>query len=431
MGPRQEDLFALATSYLERQAWFRNLPGGRPEDGFSLVTFERIRDEAPGLARLLIARGERNFQLLVGWRPSIGFPDFTHGEESALFGALDEGDERLIVYDALADEELCRSVLELATGGREHAARVRTVASLASHASLVFDERLFMKCYRVLETTTRPEVEVMFGLDDVGFNAMLAPVARWRDHDLDLGLVREFLPSALEGRLLALTSLRDLLGHAAGENAAFHAEGTTVDLDRMAAMAGGDLAGEAGRLGQTTALLHIALGHAFGTRPLTVHDFASATANPSVATVLERPGPAGLGLAIRIHGDYHLRRVMRSESGWLVAGFGDDPLYSVDHANPSLPAREGTPLEDVADMSFALGRVVADALAQRPDEDHGRAAQLAAAWRRRNRGSFLRGYFRTPGIEELLPPETEVRDLLLEGLEEIRERRYEAKSAAG
>jgi hypothetical protein len=82
-------------------------------------------------------------------------------------------------------------------------------------------------------------------------------------------------------------------------------------------------------------------------------------------------------------------------------------------------------------MSFALGRVVADALAQRPDEDHGRAAQLAAAWRRRNRGSFLRGYFRTPGIEELLPPETEVRDLLLEGLEEIRERRYEATSAAG
>ena len=64
-----------------------------------------------------------------------------------------------------------------------------------------------MKCYRVLEDTTRPEIEVLMGLDAVGFNAILAPVAGWAADGFDLALVREFLPSALEGRLLALTSL--------------------------------------------------------------------------------------------------------------------------------------------------------------------------------------------------------------------------------
>jgi hypothetical protein len=81
-------------------------------------------------------------------------------------------------------------------------------------------------------------------------------------------------------------------------------------------------------------------------------------------------------------------------------------------------------------MSFALGRVVADALAQRANSDSPRATQLAAAWRRRNRRSFLRGYFKTDGIDALLPASDAQRDLLLESLEEIRERRYEATSSA-
>ena len=37
-------------------------------------------------------------------------------------------------------------------------------------------------------------------------------------------------------------------------------------------------------------------------------------------------GPVTSGLAIRVHGDYHLRRVLRTDAGWIVAGFGDDPL---------------------------------------------------------------------------------------------------------
>ena len=428
MAPGSESCSTSPRTTSRARVGSRSRPEAGPGGGFELFSFDLLREETPGSRACSSRAATSTFQLLLGWRPSLNFPDFAHGEESALLGALDDGEERLLVYDALADDELCRAVLEVATDGKERAKRVRPLASLVSHASLVFDERLFMKCYRVLESATRPEVEVMFGLDEVGFNSMLAPVARWRDRDLDLGLVREFLPSALEGRLLALTSLRDLLGHVGEGGLAGDADG---DIDELASSAGGDLAGEAARLGATTAQLHLALAKAFGIRPLVEADFADVADRSGIAGLLAHPGPGALGCAIRVHGDYHLRRVMRTDAGWVVVGFGDDPLYGVDARAPSLESRVGSALEDLADMSFALGRVVADALAQRGVAGHDRAVQLADAWRRRNRRAFLRGYFGTEGIDELLPVEDAHRMLLLEALEEVRERRYEATPSAG
>ena len=56
---------------------------------------------------------------------------------------------------------------------------MRVVQSLVSHASLVYDERLFMKSYRVLEPAPRPEIELLLRLDEVGFKHLLGAVARW------------------------------------------------------------------------------------------------------------------------------------------------------------------------------------------------------------------------------------------------------------
>ena len=87
---------------------------------------------------------------------------------------------------------------------------------------------------------------------------MLRPVANWVRHGWDLALVREYAPGAVEGRLLALTSLRDLLGR-------------TIDEDKLrreeVGGAGGDLSSEMRRLGEITANLHLALAEAFGARP--------------------------------------------------------------------------------------------------------------------------------------------------------------------
>jgi predicted trehalose synthase len=317
-----------------------------------------------------------------------------------------------------------------------------------------------MKCYRVVDEGERPEIEMLFRLDGLGFNALLAPVARWHERDIDLALVREFLPTALEGRLLALTSLRDLLAHASlGEEppststAAHSARSQRVQIDstpdEVCALAGGDLASEMQRLGQTTGSLHLALADAFGEHRVDVHALVDEMTVQGFTEDLEtdqfgfrepngslqglRDGLAVLaasntGKAIRLHGEYHLRRVMRSDSGWIVVGFSDDPLYSRAQGDLSLAARMGSPLEDLADMCFSLGVVAREALLFRPPEEKALATDLALAWTRRNRAALLRGYLSTNGIESLVPEDPEAVGMLLSGYEIIREHRYDAAS---
>lgn len=444
LAPDYEELARLAFAYLERQVWFQSAIDASSRAQLELVTSRTLRSSLPGLARLVIGRGEQRFQVLVGWREPAELAEVLHGRESALLGPVFDAGEPVLAYDAIADDELLLELLVHVTGGREHASRVRRVSSLVSHASLVYDERLFMKCYRVLERAARPEVEVLLRLDKVGFNALLAPVANWREDGLDLALVREFLPSALEGRLLALTSLRDLLAHASsGEDGRAHEPGADhgspppgTDPDAECAAAGGDLASEMRRLGATTASLHLALATAFGDRPAGVSTFAgaqsavAAAGAPGAAQLsaqLAAVDPASAGRTIRLHGDYHLRRVMRSEVGWLVAGFSDDPLYAA--SDGSSPGRRGSAVEDLADMCFSIHRVAQEALVQRPDAEAAVATVLARAWARRNQAAFLEGYVTTDGVRRLLPRDPSVTELLLAAFEVARELRYEATSA--
>ena len=70
-----------------------------------------------------------------------------------------------------------------------------------------------------------------------------------------------------------------------------------------------------------TARLHLALADAFGE-----HDAICRRARDAGGGRPRREAePAPSRVAIRVHGDYHLRRVMRIDAGWLVVGFGDDP----------------------------------------------------------------------------------------------------------
>lgn len=404
----EERLIDLATRYLTRQTWFNRVAEDAGE-AIACTAVEPLSDAEPGLLRMVFALGELRLQLFVGTRRSAGLGGALRNQDASLLGAVDvDGDSRL-AYDALADDECCRVLLGLATSGAEEALRVRRVASLVSHASLVFDDRLFMKCYRVLEQGERPEAALLFGLDAVGFNAMVAPVARWREDEVDLALVREYLPSALEGRLLALTSLRDLLAYVneTEDEAGFHAVAAGDSADEVASMAGGDVASEVRRLGQTSARLHVALAAVFGDEPF-----------------VEGGEPAGR--SIRLHGDFHLRRVMRSDAGWLVSGFGDDPLFADVAPGAPMPVHFGSPLEDIADMCFALSDVAHEALRLRPVAEQPFAEPLSEAWIRRNRAAFLRGYLEVEGVGRLLPSDEEQRLRLLAAFLDVRERRYRA-----
>lgn len=434
MAPPQEGLGRLAIAYLERQGWFHRAVQDRPGGGLTVDAYDVLRPSAPGFGRLLLRRGDQRFQLLVGWRDPSQVAGVLQGRDAALLGAVREEPSggHVLAYDALADDELLLALLGIVTGGAETARRARRVSTLVSHASLVFDERLFMKCYRVLEEGERPEAEMMLRLDAAGFDAMLAPVARWRAHGADLALVREFLPSALEGRLLAFTSLRDLLAHASEPEETAEGGGGRLDLDAETATAGGDLSSEMRRLGQMTAVLHLALAGAFGEQPARAGVLAGLLGGRGdgrlgeLRQAVARIDEGGGGRLIRVHGDYHLRRVLRAETGWLVAGFSDDPLYASTRSDPSLPARVGSPVEDLADMCFSLHRVALEGLAQRSPAEAELAWALANAWERRNQLAFLGGYLGVEAADRLVPADPGAIETLLEAFLLVREQRYEA-----
>jgi predicted trehalose synthase len=378
MPPDPSALEGLVIPYLERQPWFV-IDMARYGRGvwatFRLADFEIVRDGRPGMASVVVTLGDRPFHVLVGWRDAALAPAAIGDQQGAMLGLCDDGSGDVLCYDALADEELATGLLAVVTAGSESATRARLVQSLVSHASLVYDERLFMKAYRVLEPAPRPEIEFLDRLDEVGFKQMLRPVAHWGRSGWDLALVREYIPGAVEGRLLALTSLRDLLGR-------------TIDEEKLrreeVGGAGGDLSSEMRRLGEITAGLHLALTEGFGSRPL-----------PSDA----RPQ----GVAIRVHGDYHLRRVFRTDAGWIIGGFGDDPLIGRPGDAMARPEpRYASPLEDLADMSYSLRQVAAEAVAAQPAVTWANAERLAKAWERRNRGALLSGYLSVAGIADLV-----------------------------
>src|ERR1035441_2652187 len=104
---------------------------------------------------------------------------------------------------------------------------------------------------------------------------------------------------------------------------------------------GGDFAGEAERLGAATAQVHRDLAEAFGRSSLQPEairelaeqmfrrlDIAVATV-PELARHADKIGEAYSQLAKltdqvpaqRVHGDYHLGQVMRTQTGWVVLDF--------------------------------------------------------------------------------------------------------------
>ena len=356
--------------YLARQQWVELTLRryGAATVPTEIADLEVLRTKRPGLASVLVRVDGSLLHLVLGWRDLASAPGMLAGRPGAVLGPGEDGEGEVLVYDALADGELVAELLVVATGGSQHARRSRMVRSLISHSSLIFDDRLFMKCYRVIEEGVRPEIETVTRLVEVGFDHLAAPVGHWARRGRDLALVREFVPDAIEGKALAETSLRDLLGRA-------EVDGTGTPFEEVG-LAGGDLGAEMRRLGSVTAELHLGLAAAFGREP------------------------SG---AIRLHGDYHLRRVMRTDRGWIVTGFGDDPLLgsTAGTASTGEPV-VASPLEDLADLCCSLRQVAAEAVALCTPAARRHARALADGWEQRNIGELLRGYLSTEGIERLV-----------------------------
>ena len=96
---------------------------------------------------------------------------------------------------------------------------------------------------------------------------------------------------------------------------------------------------------------------------------------------------------------------MRSDNGWYVLDFEGEPNRPLEERQ-----RPVSVLKDVAGMLRSLQYASRYALRERAESDPALLEQLARAWEDRNGAAFLRGYYETKGIEDLLPPEVEDRE---------------------
>ena len=399
-GAMNGDLAALLPGHVGHQRWY----GGSPDDTITLIEAKMLEQPWPGLLRVVFESPARDrYQTLLGLR-EIGSP------VDAPIGVLSLPEGEAVLVDATLDPDLDLLLLKHVDPSVE-VATARPMGTEQSNTSIVFDERLILKLFRRL-TGANPEVEVTRALARAGFDHVAAPLAVWHEDGNDLAILQPFLAGGIEGWALALTSLRSLLG-----------EG--VDP----AVAGADFAPEAGRLGVVTAEMHLALGDAFGSAPGDPAAWADAmrarlgSVHPSgldldaVAASLERMRDVpDAGLSIRIHGDFHLGQVLRTDEGWFVLDFEGEPTRPVEERR-----RPSSPLRDVAGMMRSLSYASAVALREhnRPDDEaaDAEAADLVARWERRNRDAFVSAYIARASGTPLLPGSEKSTAAILRGFE--------------
>jgi maltokinase len=424
----------LAT-WLVKQRWFAGK--GRTVHDLAVVADTEIIPGDPGLRHLMVtvSHGATSdcYQLFIGYRARLP-ARLRHARIGTLGG--------LQIYDGLHDTALTRALLDAIVDDRsvgtlrfcrvpgaeiEAGLDSLVLTGEQSNTSLVFGESAIFKVFRRVNPGPNPDLEVASALAELGSSHIAEPFG-WVETRIDgattvLAILSRYLRAASDGWALAATSVRDLY---ASE------EGT------RAAEAGGDFAPEAERLGAATAQVHRDLAEAFGQselEPEAVRELAEQMYrrfDMAVATVPElgrygdKVGDAYSDLAKliepvpaqRVHGDYHLGQVMRTQTGWVVLDFEGEP------ASPLAQRRaRSSPLRDVAGMLRSFDYAARHQLVTHPDAAS--LAPRAADWVRRNGDAFCAGYAAAGGLD---PAENSVllRAMLLD--KAVYEVVYEARN---
>jgi maltokinase len=414
---------ALAT-WLVEQRWFAGK--GHSLRDLAIVADTKLVAGDPELRHLVIAVSHRTsvdyYQVLAGLRRRLPMR-----LEHAVIGPVDGG---RIAYDALHDAELTKPLLDgfaaeanvdgiqlrKIPGAQFATGRDSLVLALEqTNTSLVYGEESILKVFRRLAPGPNPDLEVSAALAELGSSHIAEPLA-WAEMRLEgvptiLAILSRYLRLASDGWSLAATSVRDLYAlttDSALEGALDHNAPGPV----TAAGAGGDFAGESRRLGIATAQVHADLAEAFGTDVLSPSgvgelteqmyrklDLATA-AVPELAKYADMISATFSDLAKvkgpiqvqRVHGDYHLGQVLRTETGWVVLDFEGEP------ATPLAQRRaRSSPLRDVAGMLRSFDYAARHQLIGHPDA--AALARVARDWARRNAAAFCAGYAEAGGLD--------------------------------
>jgi len=394
-------------TWLPAQRWY---PGTAAGD-ITVVADTLLSGGDPELRHLIITASSggtaARYQVLAGVRADVP-PALRH----AIIGPDGHG---RTAYDALHDPELTGVLLRGISGQRtagplafsrepaapiEDAADSFVLSAEQSNTSLVFGESTILKVFRRVFAGQNPDLEVTRALARLGSQHVARPYG-WIEAKLDdaepalLAILSQYLRGACDGWSLAETSLRDLYadtGHAAD--------------------AGGDFAGEAHRLGAATASVHAGLATAFGTSLLGPRDVAELAAQmlsrleeasaevPDLARYAGKAADAyaalaGRGSALpvqRVHGDYHLGQVLRTQAGWVLLDFEGEPAAPLARRRSRSPA-----LRDVAGMLRSFDYAARHQLIGRAGE--ARLSAAATEWVARNQAAFCAGYAEASGTD--------------------------------
>jgi maltokinase len=453
--PPEDVLARDLAEWLPRQRWF----GGKdsPIEDLAIGIVTELRAGDPGLYHLVLDVRQNgateHYQVLLGVRR-----DLPGRLGYARISPPGGGAAKQQTYDAAHDPDLTRTLLEhLAAGASagplrfRHVpgARIRTdltslpITAEQSNTSLLFGDAYICKLFRRLGDGVNLDLEVNLALTRAGCEHVPA-VHGWIElapggdggEPVTLGLLSDYLRTGADGWSLAIASVRDWFAHATQPE-----DDEWAELDASAA--GGDFAAEAERLGAATAQVHRALADAFGVTVVPADEIRGLAARMNAeltGTCRAVPGLAPHAKALtgafidlaaqagplpvqRVHGDYHLGQVLRSESGWSLLDFEGEPARTQSERRAL-----SHPLRDVAGMlrSFEYAaRFLITRSGTVPLESGGHLETRAHAWAARNRAAFCRGYAAAGGAD---PAAHSVLLRAFEFEKAVYEVRYEARN---
>ena len=405
------DIDDVLRSWLPSQRWFG--AKGATLNRVRVVHEERLPGEADvrhTLVEVQSEDGDDLYQLL------LGYSDAEQLEPRLAAGAIGQVKGQHL-FDAVHDLETPRTLLGLMKQSRS-LSRLRFVGSEAlddslsprvmgaeqSNTSVVFGEDYILKLFRRVQVGINPDLEVTRALADAGSPYVAAPLG-WLEGEVGgqtttLAMLQEFERSATDGWAMATASVRDLF-----------AEG-----DLHADEVGGDFAAESERLGVATAEVHAVLARVLPCRTAGPEESVQ-TAQQLIdrferarAVVDELDEHADAVRAVyevvaartepvrvqRVHGDYHLGQVLRTQNRWVLLDFEGEPARPLAERTALM-----SPLRDVAGMLRSYDYAARHLLAERSEVGAGapNLGYRAAEWAERNRNSFCDGYAGAAGYD--------------------------------